>query len=150
MLVLTRKIHEQIQIGENITITILRLKGQAVRVGIDAPEAVRIIRGELKPNTGDASSVDRLDQASGADRHSAAHHSPLATASTEPAVERPQQRTIESIPARREPPSSREPIDTSAQMPRACHDRRFSGPLLAIATRRMRRRRANFIPEGRL
>ena len=47
MLVLTRKIQEQIQIGDNITITILRMKGQAVRVGIDAPKDIRICRGEL-------------------------------------------------------------------------------------------------------
>lgn len=53
MLVLTRKSQEKIQIGENITITILRVKGQAVRVGIDAPRDVRVIRSEL-PTTDDA------------------------------------------------------------------------------------------------
>lgn len=47
MLVLTRKIRQQIHIGENITITILRVKGQAVRVGIEAPGDVRILRGEI-------------------------------------------------------------------------------------------------------
>ncbi len=47
MLVLTRKNQEVIRIGENITVTILKIKGQAVSVGIDAPRAVRIIRGEL-------------------------------------------------------------------------------------------------------
>ncbi len=47
MLVLTRKSQEKIQIGENITVTILRVKGQAVRVGIDAPRDVRVIRTEL-------------------------------------------------------------------------------------------------------
>lgn len=47
MLVLTRKTQEKIQIGENITITIVRVKGQAVRVGIEAPQDVRVIRGEL-------------------------------------------------------------------------------------------------------
>lgn len=50
MLVLTRKSQEKIQIGENITITILRVKGQAVRVGIDAPRDVRVIRSELPTN----------------------------------------------------------------------------------------------------
>lgn len=50
MLVLTRKSQEKIQIGENITITILRVKGQAVRVGIDAPRDVRVIRSELPLN----------------------------------------------------------------------------------------------------
>ena len=47
MLVLTRKAQEKIQIGDKITVTIVRIKGQAVRVGIDAPENVRIMRGEL-------------------------------------------------------------------------------------------------------
>jgi len=47
MLVLTRKPQERIQIGENITITIVRIKGRAVRVGIEAPDSVRIVRGEL-------------------------------------------------------------------------------------------------------
>ena len=47
MLVLTRKLQQQIKIGEQITVTILRVKGQTVRVGIDAPRDVRVIRGEL-------------------------------------------------------------------------------------------------------
>lgn len=50
MLVLTRKTQEKIQIGDNITVTILRVKGQAVRVGIDAPRDVRVIRTELPVN----------------------------------------------------------------------------------------------------
>ena len=37
MLVLTRKTKQQIQIGPDVTITILQIKGQAVRVGIEAP-----------------------------------------------------------------------------------------------------------------
>ena len=48
MLVLTRKSHEQIQIGDNITITILRVKGGAIRVGIDAPRSVTVLRKELE------------------------------------------------------------------------------------------------------
>lgn len=47
MLVLTRKLQEQIRIGDNITLTILRVKGNTVRVGIEAPRNVRVIRGEL-------------------------------------------------------------------------------------------------------
>ena len=47
MLVLTRKLNEQIKIGRDITITIVRLKGNVVRVGIDAPKNVRIARSEL-------------------------------------------------------------------------------------------------------
>ncbi|MGD9645567.1 MAG: carbon storage regulator [Pirellulales bacterium] len=47
MLVLTRKVREQIRVGDNIVITILRVQGQAVRVGIDAPRSVRVVRAEL-------------------------------------------------------------------------------------------------------
>ena len=47
MLVLTRKLQETIQIGENITITVVRIKGNTVRVGIEAPRDVRVARGEV-------------------------------------------------------------------------------------------------------
>ena len=47
MLVLTRKLQETIQIGDQVTIHILRVKGNTVRLGIDAPRHIRVIRGEL-------------------------------------------------------------------------------------------------------
>ena len=47
MLVLTRKVQEQIQIGHNIKVTVVRVKGHSVRLGIEAPDNVRIVRGEL-------------------------------------------------------------------------------------------------------
>ncbi|HEX3872472.1 MAG TPA: carbon storage regulator [Pirellulales bacterium] len=47
MLVLTRKIQQQIQIGDSIRITILQVKGNTVRVGIEAPRDVRVMRAEL-------------------------------------------------------------------------------------------------------
>lgn len=47
MLVLSRKADEKIQIGPNITITILQVKGVAVRIGIEAPSDVKVVRGEL-------------------------------------------------------------------------------------------------------
>lgn len=49
MLVLTRKLQEKICIGNDITVTILRVKGQQVRIGIEAPRDIRVIRGELPP-----------------------------------------------------------------------------------------------------
>lgn len=48
MLVLSRKIDEQIVIGDNIKITLVRVKGNTVRIGIEAPNDVRILRGELE------------------------------------------------------------------------------------------------------
>lgn len=53
MLVLTRKYQEKIHIGDNITITVLRTKGKAVRLGIEAPGDVPVIRGELSFETAD-------------------------------------------------------------------------------------------------
>jgi carbon storage regulator len=47
MLVLSRKKSEQIQIGDHITITVLRVKGSAVQIGVDAPSHVKILRSEL-------------------------------------------------------------------------------------------------------
>ncbi len=47
MLVLTRKQNEKVRIGDSITITVLRMKGKAVRLGIEAPLDVNVIRGEL-------------------------------------------------------------------------------------------------------
>jgi carbon storage regulator len=47
MLVLTRSLGEQIQIGDRITVTVLRVSGKSVRIGIDAPQEYHIWRGEL-------------------------------------------------------------------------------------------------------
>jgi carbon storage regulator len=46
MLVLSRKLSEQIQIGDDITITVVRV-GPVVRIGIDAPDSMKIKRTEL-------------------------------------------------------------------------------------------------------
>lgn len=48
MLVLTRKHLEKLFIGENICITVVRLGDGQVRLGIDAPREVSIVRGELR------------------------------------------------------------------------------------------------------
>ena len=47
MLVLTRKINERILIGDNIRVTVVAVRGNQVRVGIEAPNDVRIFREEL-------------------------------------------------------------------------------------------------------
>ena len=52
MLVLSRKIGEQLRIGDDITVTVLKICGGRIRLGIDAPEGVRIMRGELNPLQG--------------------------------------------------------------------------------------------------
>ena len=48
MLVLTRKIGEKLRIGDDITVTVTQVKGNRVKIGIEAPGNVRIVRGELE------------------------------------------------------------------------------------------------------
>jgi carbon storage regulator len=47
MLVLTRKTNERIVIGDNIRITVVGVRGSHVRIGIEAPPEVTILRDEL-------------------------------------------------------------------------------------------------------
>jgi carbon storage regulator len=58
MLVLTRKPGERVNIGGNVVVVITRVAGNRVTIGIEAPEEVRIVRGEL-PAKGDT--VSRLE-----------------------------------------------------------------------------------------
>ena len=51
MLVLSRKQHQTLVIGENIKITVLELKGNQVRIGIDAPKSVTVHREEILNQT---------------------------------------------------------------------------------------------------
>ena len=48
MLVLSRKMGETITIGDKIVVSIIKLEGGRVRLGVDAPKDVRILRAELK------------------------------------------------------------------------------------------------------
>ena len=48
MLVLSRKSEECIQIGDSIVLTVLEVRGDRVRIGIDAPRAIKVLRTELQ------------------------------------------------------------------------------------------------------
>ena len=50
MLVLSRKENQKLKLGDAITLTIVRLSGDQVRLGIEAPREVRILRDELTPH----------------------------------------------------------------------------------------------------
>jgi len=47
MLVLSRKAMQSVMIGSDVRITVIRVEGNQVRIGIEAPNDVRILRGEL-------------------------------------------------------------------------------------------------------
>ena len=48
MLVLSRKAGERIWIGEDISVTVVRISGGGVRIGIEAPKEMPVVREELK------------------------------------------------------------------------------------------------------
>lgn len=54
MLVLSRKQNERIVIGESVVVTVVRIAGDKVRIGVEAPAELRVVRDEI---------VDRLDDA---------------------------------------------------------------------------------------
>ncbi len=49
MLVLTRKLMERLYIGNDVCVTVVRLEGGQVRLGIEAPREVSVVRAELVP-----------------------------------------------------------------------------------------------------
>ncbi len=52
MLVLSRKVGEKILIGDDIAVTVVRLSGGGVRIGIDAPVEMAVVREELAAEAG--------------------------------------------------------------------------------------------------
>jgi carbon storage regulator len=49
MLVLSRRESQRIRLGESIVLTIVRVNGDRVRVGIEAPPDIQVRRAELEP-----------------------------------------------------------------------------------------------------
>jgi carbon storage regulator len=47
MLVLSRRAGESVVLGEDITVTVLEVRGDVVRIGIDAPRSLKVHRSEL-------------------------------------------------------------------------------------------------------
>ena len=51
MLVLSRKVGEKILIGDSISVTVVRISGGGVRIGIEAPADLPVVREELSKNS---------------------------------------------------------------------------------------------------
>ena len=47
MLILTRRVGEAVMIGEEVTVTVLGVKGNQVRIGVNAPKTVSVHREEI-------------------------------------------------------------------------------------------------------
>ena len=54
MLVIKRKDGEEVLIGENVKMKIIKTKGSVVTIGFDAPDSIRILRTEVKNLNGDS------------------------------------------------------------------------------------------------
>jgi carbon storage regulator len=50
MLVLSRRERERIRLGDSIVVTVVRVAGDKVRLGIEAPPEVLVLRDELQPH----------------------------------------------------------------------------------------------------
>jgi len=47
MLILSRKVNEKIMIGDDISISIIDIRGDQIRIGVDAPKSVKVFRQEV-------------------------------------------------------------------------------------------------------
>ncbi len=50
MLVLSRRVGERIQIGEQILVTVVRIGPGVVRIGVEAPSDMTVMREEIRPD----------------------------------------------------------------------------------------------------
>jgi len=58
MLVLTRKVGERIRIGDKVTLVVVKITGNTVRLGVEAPPDYNIVRQELNAPSGAAACGD--------------------------------------------------------------------------------------------
>ena len=64
MLILTRRVGESLMIGDEVTVTVLGVKGNQVRIGVNAPKDVAVHREEIyeriqAERVGDGSGTDK-------------------------------------------------------------------------------------------
>jgi carbon storage regulator len=69
MLILTRRVGETLMIGDDVTVTVLGVKGNQVRVGVDAPKDVAVHREEIyeriqkeQENSGNSSRTKAVEE----------------------------------------------------------------------------------------
>jgi carbon storage regulator len=47
MLILSRKVNEKIMIGDDVSVSVIEIRGDQVKLGVDAPRAVKVFRREV-------------------------------------------------------------------------------------------------------
>ena len=62
MLILTRRVGESLMVGDDVTITVLGVKGNQVRIGVKAPKEVAVHREEILDRIAGSSNLEAGDQ----------------------------------------------------------------------------------------
>ena len=74
MLILTRRVGETVMIGDEVAVTVLRVKGNQVRLGVNAPKSISVQREEIfqriKREAGEVSSTDNPEMSEAEPAHS--------------------------------------------------------------------------------
>ena len=119
MLVLTRKPGEKILIGDDIVITVLDVRGDSIRIGVDAPRGVKIQRDEVLRAVIEANlSASRSGSLSDEDAEAAEAHLKAALGLLRPLAATPQSGTPTSMPTPGAPAAARPAAPVRPPVPR--------------------------------
>ena len=76
MLILTRRVGETVMIGDEVAVTVLRVKGNQVRLGVNAPKSISVQREEIFQRIKrEGDSTQNADTAAESEQPEAAHSS---------------------------------------------------------------------------
>ena len=82
MLILSRKEKERIKLGDSIIVTVVRVSGDKVRLGIEAPADLLVLRDELEPFTPEQAAAAKAQRAATANGVGGAESLPLPAAAS--------------------------------------------------------------------
>lgn len=69
MLILTRRVGESLRIGDEVSVTVLGIKGSQVRIGVNAPKSISVHREEVYERINEESSKNSDDSAKNSNKN---------------------------------------------------------------------------------